>query len=274
MIEYLRKVRAIFRSPGISAVAKWSRCVHWKVLLICILTVVTTACSLGFTMATKGLVDGAVSSNNDLRNNAILLGAIILLQHSFSALQARTRISASATLQRYLQGMLVTDLLGKDYPAIKGYHSGDLVNRVFSDLSVVKGGVMNILPNFLNIFVSFFGAVAILIAMDWHFVILMIIGGLFGLGLVLLFRVSMKKRHKRMQEAEGALHASMQETLENIRLIKSSVSEERAVRRMEDYQEKKPIFIRFWPGSWPWGQLFIRCPWKRCWMRTEWCQAR
>ena len=134
--------------------------------------------------------------------------------------------------------MLVKSLLEKDYPYIKGYHSGELVNRVFSDMSVIKNGIMNILPNFVNIIVSFVGAAAILVAMDWHFVILMIIGGFLGLGLVLLFRRPMKQRHRRMQEAEGAVHASIQETLENIRLIKASVSEERAVTRASEHQEK------------------------------------
>ena len=38
----------------------------------------------------------------------------------------------------------------------------------------------------------------------------------------------------RRQAAEDALHASTQETLENIRLVKASVSEERAIDNMDD----------------------------------------
>lgn len=41
-----------------------------------------------------------------------------------------------------------------------------------------------------------------------------------------------------MQEAEAKLHASTQESLENIRLIKASVSEERALDTMDEYREK------------------------------------
>ena len=238
MLESLGKIKSMFHSPGIAAVVRWSKPLHLKIVLICILTSVTTVCSLFFTLATRGLVDGAVSSNmGALRKYAILLGIIILIQHALSAGRALLRTHASAALQESLQGMLVTELLSKDYASIKGYHSGELVNRVFSDLSVIKNGVMNILPNFINIAVSFVGAAAILIYMDWHFVILMAAGGLLGLGLVLLFRNPMKKRHKRMQEAEGALHAHVQETLENIRLIKSSVSENRARDTLRIYQK-------------------------------------
>lgn len=136
-----------------------------------------------------------------------------------------------------MQGMLVREILSKEYAGLSGYHSGELVNRVFSDMSVIKNGIMNILPNLISIVVSFVGAAAILIAMDWHFVILMIAGGTLGLILIILFRGPMKRRHKRMQEAEGALHASTQETLENIRFIKASVSEPRAINRIEGYQK-------------------------------------
>ena len=238
MSESLKKIRSVFHSPGIAAVWRWSKNVHARVVLICLISMVSTICSLGFTLATKGLVDGAVQSEiGTLRKYAIILAVLILLQHGFSALRAFLRIHASADLQKSMQGMLVRELLSKDYPGLKGYHSGELVNRLFSDVAVVKNGIMNILPNIIGIVVSFLGAAAILIAMDWHFVLLLIVGGILALTVVLLFRKPMKERHKRMQEAEGALHASAQETLENIRLIKASASEGRATHHIGNDQK-------------------------------------
>ena len=233
MSEGIKKVKSIFKSPGIAAVLRWSKGVHVKVVLICMLTVAATVASLCFTLATKGLVDGAVSSHYDvLVKYALMLVGIILLQHVLNALQAWLRIHASADLQQSLQGMLVREILSKQYGSLKGFHSGELVNRVFSDMGVIKNGIMSILPSVIGIVVSFVGAAGILIAMDWHFVILMLVGGTLGLIVVLLFRGPMKARHKRMQEAEGALHSSTQETFVNIRLIKSSLSEERSLRRI------------------------------------------
>ncbi len=104
-------------------------------------------------------------------------------------------------------------------------------------MAVVKDGVVSTLPSFVSIGVSFFGAAAILVSMDWRFVILLLFGGALGLGLVLLFRNPMKRRHKRMQEAEASLHATTQESLENIRLIKASVSENRTLGQIRKRQE-------------------------------------
>ena len=143
----------------------------------------------------------------------------------------------SAELQRHLQGMVTKAILGKEYASLKNYHSGELVNRVFSDVSVVKGGMMNLLPTLLTTAVSFIGAAVILISWDWRFVPVMILAALVGSVVMVAFREPMKRRHKRMQAAEDALHASTQETLENIRLVKASVSEDRAIGNMDDDRE-------------------------------------
>ena len=66
---------------------------------------------------------------------------------------------------------------------------------------------------------------------------MLIVAALLGSGIMIAFREPMKRRHKRMQEAEDALHASTQETLENIRVVKASVSEERAMRDMDEDRE-------------------------------------
>ena len=39
MSSNLEKVKSIFKSPGISAVLRWSKCVHVKVVAVCLITV-------------------------------------------------------------------------------------------------------------------------------------------------------------------------------------------------------------------------------------------
>lgn len=238
MNENLKKVKSIFRSPALAAIFQWSQCIHLQVVLICLLTVTTTLLSLGVTLTTRELIDGAIG----LRTNAVftygaILGGLFVLQRLISVGLSLLRTTASSTLQKTLQGMLTEEILTKDYASLRNYHSGNLVNRVFSDMAVVKDGVVSTLPSFVSIGVSFFGAAVILISMDWRFVILLLVGGALGLGLVLLFRNPMKRRHKRMQEAEANLHATTQESLENIRLIKASVSENRTLGQIKKRQE-------------------------------------
>ena len=236
--EDIRKFRQIFRSPALKAVVKWSKCVHGSILTICAFNVLSVFCSLGLTLATKGLVDAAVSTQPDgLKYYGIVLLTIIVVQIAIGFLLSLIRIRASAKLQHHLQGMLIRDILTKEYSKLKGYHSGELVNRVFSDAGVIRGGVLSILPGLISTLVSFVGAAAILIALDWRFVLLLAVAGIIGTVIVILFRKPMKKRHKRMHESEDKLHAVIQESVENIRLIKASLSEGRVIRQVDHRQE-------------------------------------
>ena len=235
----IRKALSALRSPAIRAISRWSRPVRTSVLLISVVGVVLSLMSLGLTLVLRALIDGATSGNaSALWLYGSLLVGVIAVERLLSAWVAHLRINASARFQMEMQRTVTAALMGKEYASIKPFHSGELVNRVFSDVSVVKGGVMNLLPSMLSTAVSFVGAAVILITMDWRFVPVLVIGSVAGVVITLLFRKPMKRRHKRMQEAEGALHASTQENLENIRIVKASVSEERALRQMEERRAK------------------------------------
>lgn len=237
-LEDIQKFKQIFRSPALKQVVIWSKCVHRSIILICIINVIAVFGSLGLTLTTKELVDAAVSSDwNQLKYYGIIMIALVLAQIAIGFILSMIRIHSTARLQHHMQGMLIRDILTKEYSKLKGYHSGELVSRVFSDAGVVRGGVFGILPSLVSTLVSFIGAATILIALDWRFVLLLAAAGVIGIVIVLLFRNPMKKRHKRMHEAEDKLHAVIQETIENIRLIKASLSENRVIRQVNHRQD-------------------------------------
>ena len=236
--EDFRKLKSLFKSPAMAQVIRWSKCVHGSIFWICFLNVVIVLCSLAVTLVTKELVDAAVTARgNMVWQFGAILAILILGEVLIRFILSFIRIRSSAKLQRSLQGMFVRDILTKEYASLKQYHSGELVNRVFSDTGVIRSGVLGILPNVVATMVSFIGAAAILIALDWRFVLLLACAGAIGTVIILLFRKPMKERHKRMQKAEDKLHAVIQETFENVRLIKASISENRVIRQVDSRQE-------------------------------------
>lgn len=239
MSDSLHKIKSIFTSRALSAIYQWSKPVHGAMAGISLMGVTGSLLSLGITLVTKGLIDGATGADvQALWKYGVLLVVMMGANRGIGVLSSALRVRVSAKLQKHMQGLVTSSILCKEYASLKGFHSGELVNRVFSDVNVVKNGVMNIIPSFLNMAVSFIGAAIILIGMDWRFVPVLIVAGVLGSGMMVLLREPMKRRHKRMQEAEDALHASTQETLENIRIVKASASEERAMTNMEARQER------------------------------------
>ena len=239
MNRNLQKLKKTFASPALKAIYVWSKPVRLSVVGVSVVSVLMSLVSLWQTLVTKALVDSATGRNlSALWKYGALMVGLFALQRGVGIAMSYVQIKLSARLQRHLQGLVTKAILGKEYESLKPFHSGELVNRVFSDVGVVKGGVMSMLPTLLSTAVSFIGAAVILITWDWRFVPVMIAAALIGSGVMIAFREPMKRRHKRMQAAEDALHASTQETLENIRVVKASVSEERAISNMDGDREQ------------------------------------
>lgn len=226
----MRKEKIFYKlkSPALSYVWKWSNKRHWSLFWICLLNLMISSGSLVMAIATKGLIDGASLHNkHHIWFYAIVMLVTVLIIRVATLLSGLLSVKTGAQLLEDIRAMLLHKLMKKQYASFNCYHSGELVNRMFSDVTVVRNGVMDIVPKLVSMIVSFIGGSLILISMDWKLVVVLVIGGGFGLVLLMLLNEPMKTRHKKVQESEGRLHAILQETLENLRLVKASVLEER-----------------------------------------------
>ena len=217
---------------------QWSKTRHLSIFGICILSMIGTCGSLVIAAATRGLIDSAVGRDGrQFLFNAILISGAVLTIRLCGLISGLLSAKTGAELLRDLRTMVLRRLLHKQYAGLDGFHSGELVNRMFSDVGIVRNGIMEAVPAIVSMAVGFAGAAVLLIRMDWRFILLMLAGGLLGLILIAAFHKPMTSRHKAAQESEGRLHAALQELLENLRLVKASGSEKRMEGRTEDRQQ-------------------------------------
>ena len=217
---------------------QWSKTRHLSIFGICILSMIGTCGSLVIAAATRGLIDIAVGRDGrQFLFNAILISGAVLTIRLCGLISGLLSAKTGAELLRDLRTMVMRRLLHKQYAGLDGFHSGELVNRMFSDVGIVRNGIMEAVPAIVSMAVGFAGAAVLLIRMDWRFILLMLAGGLLGLILIAAFHKPMTSRHKAAQESEGRLHAALQELLENLRLVKASGTEKRMEGRTEDRQQ-------------------------------------
>lgn len=231
---YKDKIIRMLRSPAIMELWKWTAAAHRSVLFLCVLNILSAVSSLTITIATRGLIDGATAhmGSRTVFYAALMVLAVLLIR-GLSLLSGLWKVKTDALLSKELRTIMMKEILHKQYAPLSGYHSAELVNRMLSDVNVVKNGVLEIVPGIAGMVVSFLGASLILIKMDWRFVAVLVAGALLGTGLMLLFRRPMKSRHRAVQEAQGRFQSILQEACGNLRLIKASGSEGRMERQVE-----------------------------------------
>ena len=236
-MTYRERILSMLKSPAVTDIFQWSRPVRRMIMLICLLNLILSGSSLVITLATKGLIDGATGHDlQQVKLYAVLMAVTVILIRVCSVISGLVSTKANAVLMRDMRSMVLHRVMKKQYASVGVYHSGELVNRMFSDVNVVKSGITGIFPQLVSMAVSFFGAAFILMSMDWRFVILLVVGGLIGLAMIVGFRKPMSERHKAVQEKEGKLHSVLQETLGNLRFIKASGLEGNMEKQSDDAQ--------------------------------------
>ena len=235
-IDQLKK---ILKKQTARAILKWSKPQRLNIFIMCMLNVILAGIGLGTTLATKGIIDGATAHNREkVQYYALALVLGVIISRGSYLLLGLMNVKTGNILLKNMRNMFLHKLLKKQYETLDGVHSGELVNRMFSDITIVKDGVMEIPADLANMTVGFIGASLILISIDWKFIVLIAVGSLLGLALIILFRKPLKNRHRKVQEAEGKLHSILQEALENIRLIKASGLEKKIEQQTEEKQNR------------------------------------
>lgn len=178
---------------------------------------------LGVAVATlsRGIVDSAV--NSDI--GGIVFYAVILVSLTVAQLAVRivSRVldfNISAKLEISMKQSLFDSIIRKKYEKISDIHTGELLNRITSDVSVVVSSIISIVPNMVYFIVKLVGVFVVLFAIDKTFSLVFLFGGAFMFAFVLLFKSKMKALHKSVQESDGKTRSFFQEIFSSLLVVK------------------------------------------------------
>ena len=211
-----------------------------SIAFITVLYVLATLASLAFAYFVQFLVKGAEDKNTQsiLLFSGILLGILVVKigSHVFYNYQSE-KIRGKMTAEK--RTVLFGKLLRADYATVGKYHSGDLLNRMTSDLTEVVVDSVGLPPSLIGMAVQCAGAIAALITLDPLFTGLYVLCGIVGGGVMALFRKKVKQYHKQFMQADGDSRAFIQEGLSSLLTIKAYGAEnrmaERSLRHSNEY---------------------------------------
>ena len=126
---------------GKNPTLQWIKSVGKPVLPgVCLISFVGMAdafCGVLLALQSKNVIDSAVSGSFEaLKNSAIILGLLIILQFllSFSYMKISADLVAKNSLK--LQRQIFSCVVNMKYDRVAGFHSGELLNRLFNDVNV------------------------------------------------------------------------------------------------------------------------------------------
>ena len=213
---------------------KETRAYRASIYFLAITAVFTSAFSLAFAYMVKYLINSASNGNEKqlLIFSCILIGVLlfkILFQTASSYYSEKVR----AKMTVGLRVRTFSKILRSDYANVQAYHSGELMNRLTSDINEVSVYSVAILPALAGMSVQFFGAIVALLTIDPLFTAIYVVCGGIFCGITAFFRKQIKKRQKAVLQADGAVRSFMQESLSSVMTLKAYGAEEKTTDKAQ-----------------------------------------
>lgn len=208
---------------------------HIKSLLILLsIQVISALTGAGMAIVSKNLVDHAIEGKIDyVVYYGIAFGCIIILSLGSNAISSLINARTNELFSNSLRQRMFARISGSEWSDITKYHSGDLLTRLTSDINTISNGVVNVLPSIISLGVSLIASFATLLYYEPYLAIFAVIFSPFSIIVSRLWGRKIKIFHKKIQEAESAYRSYIQESLENITVVKAFRMEEKAVETVE-----------------------------------------
>ena len=201
-----------------------------KKLYILALTIVQSlngASGVLYAVFLRDIVNSAVDRDpQGFIRNSVYIVVLILAQLMLSAISRWLSELSRATLENLFKERLMHNILRKDFGRVSAVHSGEWLNRLTSDTTVIANNYTEIIPGFAGMAVKMLSALVMITILDARFALIIIPLGIVLAVLTFAFRKSMKKLHKGVQEKDGALRVFMQERIGSLTVIRSFAAED------------------------------------------------
>lgn len=181
----------------------------------------------------KTLINSAINNTDFLKTSIIFISIIILLIF-FNILYFALKNHYSLKIELQLKKEIYNKLINKEYNETKKYHSGEISNIYLTDVQNIKNGLCEIIPGFFLYASRFILSFIALIFIDYILLLILIIIGIIILIGAKTYGLIIKKHHKKSLESDGKLNAYMQESFENIKIIKSTNSQQNFINSLDE----------------------------------------
>ena len=200
---------------------------------------VLSVSSIAFAFVLRRIINMAVQgASTGFWSSFVLLAGVIAAQIALGAAGRFLSEYTTTTVENRFKHRLFSALLTGDYASVTAVHSGEWMNRLTSDTTIIAGGVTQIVPGLIGMLVRLFGALAAILWLEPRFFWVLVPGGAAMLALTYGFRKILKRLHKNIQEADGTLRVFLQERLESLLIVRTFAKEQQTAAQADNLMEQ------------------------------------
>ena len=209
------------------------------VLLLAVLSGGIAGSFIMLALMSRRFLDIATGAEQGNLNVQILfILGLILFQAVLNIICSYVRMRVTAKLEIQIRTGIFSTILRKKYHKIVYMHSGEILNRMTSDIDIVVGAVVGMIPQAISMFTKIGAGLIVLFVMDSGFTAVVL-----GIGVLVcicsrIYSRHFKYLHKEVQRTNGKVRSYIQECVENLMVIKSFTNEEAVFDKLKEFQSE------------------------------------
>ena len=195
---------------------------RWTIVIHILLGVLGTLLGLAGSVASKYLIDAVTGhQTGSIGAAAAWMIGLMLGNTAMTAIAGRAGAVLNVRVQNSIQEEVYRKILFADWQALEEFRSGDLLNRLTSDVGTLTGGVVSFIPSALCSTAQLIGALVIMVCHDPTMALI----SLLVVPVSVLFSRMMVRRmtghSKEMKEIASDVMSFHQDSFQNLTSIKA-----------------------------------------------------
>lgn len=231
LTKILKKIRWIY---------KYTYTLLPRIASIIILGIVSSGFNIYKALILKNLIDSATTVQiNSMLKFLILFGIIIILDLTIQSIISILSTGSYTKMYNNIEKNVYSNVLHKKWIELSKYHSGDISTRIISDGDSITNLMLNIIPAIISNIVLLVGSFATLLYFN---VYLALILSLLSPILIIITRfcsTKLKKLYLQTQQIESIHRSLLNESIQNIVILKSFCAEKNNFNTLISIQKEK-----------------------------------
>ncbi len=193
-----------------------------KIAILSMLGGATSFCGVYLALLSKQIVDIAIGqAEGNMLTSGLWLGSLIVFQLLLQVFLNMLDVRIVVPMRFRIQSKLFEECLHKQKLSLDQFHSGELVNRIAGDTSIVAEGVVGIIPSLVSIFARIVFSFCALVMLDSLLAVFCLLAGIVMLIAAQIYRKKAGVLFQKSREAEGKIRSFVQEMVQNLVVIKA-----------------------------------------------------
>lgn len=192
------------------------------------------------TIVSKSLIDCATNGEKSQLLKWLIIMALIMISNLITnPIISMINTHASIKLTQDLQKKLYNHIQYSDWLSQSKFHSVNLLSRVTSDVNTISSMLLNTIPLTVTLIITLIGSFSTLIFLAPSIAIIAII---IGPILIIIGKVigrNLKQLYKKSQEEDIKYRTFIQESFQNILIVKSFCMEKLNLNKLSEIQKNK-----------------------------------